>query len=149
MNKKRITVAMLLLTALLVSGCAIDEPAQKSGQNTIQPSPPDAVYQKIAATDAQRIMEESDDYILLDVRTQEEFEQTHIKGAMLLPDSEIQDKAEEKLKDKDAVILVYCRSGRRSAQAAQQLVNMGYTKVYDFGGINDWPFDTVSGTEGE
>jgi rhodanese-related sulfurtransferase len=106
-----------------------------------------AVYQKIAASEALRIMEETDGYILLDVRTQEEFEQAHIKGAILLPDTEIKDKAEEQLKDKNAVILVYCRSGRRSAQAAQQLADMGYTKVNDFGGIIDWPYDTVSGTE--
>jgi rhodanese-related sulfurtransferase len=146
MNKKRVIAIMLLLVALLVSGCAIDEPVQKSLQNTPVPSTA-AVYQKIAASEALRIMEETDGYILLDVRTQEEFEQAHIKGAILLPDTEIKDKAEEQLKDKNAVILVYCRSGRRSAQAAQQLADMGYTKVNDFGGIIDWPYDTVSGTE--
>ena len=93
------------------------------------------------------MMEGSDDYILLDVRTLEEFEPAHIKGAMLLPVTEIQDKASEQLGDKDAVILVYCRSGNRSAQAAKQLLDMGYTRVYDFGGIIDWPYETVSGTE--
>lgn len=146
MNKKRIASVMLLLVALLVSGCAIDESVQKSLQNTPQPSTA-AVYQKIAASEALRIMEETDGYILLDVRTQEEFEQAHIKGAILLPDTEIKDKAEEQLKDKNALILVYCRSGRRSAQASQQLADMGYTKVNDFGGIIDWPYETVSGTE--
>lgn len=146
MNKKGVIAIMLLFTALLVSGCAIDEPEQKSLQNTPQTSPA-AVYQKIAASEARRIMEETDGYILLDVRTQEEFEQAHIKGAMLLPVTDIKDNAEDKLKDKDAVILVYCRSGSRSAQASQQLADMGYTKVNDFGGIIDWPYDTVSGTE--
>jgi len=85
------------------------------------------------------------DIILLDVRTEEEFEQVRIPGAVLLPDVMIADSAFELLPDKESVILVYCRSGRRSENAAKELISMGYMNVYDFGGIIDWTFETESG----
>jgi phage shock protein E len=81
--------------------------------------------------------------IILDVRTQEEFDGGHIKDAVLLPDTDVAQKAETVLPDRNARILVYCRSGRRSGLAAHALVDLGYTEVYDFGGIIDWPYDTV------
>jgi rhodanese-related sulfurtransferase len=87
----------------------------------------------------------SDQPIILDVRTPEEYEEGHIEGAILIPDNEITAKAEELLSDKNATILVYCRSGRRSALAAQALSELGYNKIYDFGGIIDWPYDVVVG----
>jgi len=104
----------------------------------------DVGYKKISAEDAYRIMQNTNDYILLDVRTDEEFMEKHIEGAVLIPDNEIGIRSEIELPDKDALILVYCRSGRRSANAANELIEMGYTNVYDFGGINDWPYDTLS-----
>ena len=88
-------------------------------------------------------MDEREDYIILDVRTQEEFDEAHIDGAILIPDYEIAAKAESVLKDKDQLILVYCRSGRRSKLAAEALVKLGYTNVKEFGGIIDWPYETV------
>ncbi len=97
-------------------------------------------YQKITAEEAKKIID-SENVIILDVRTQEEYNEGHIKNAILLPDTEITSKAYEVLKDKDAKILVYCRSGRRSAQASKKLINMGYTNVYDFGGIIDWKYE--------
>lgn len=97
-------------------------------------------YQKITAEEAKKIID-SENVIILDVRTQEEYNEGHIKDAILLPDTEITSKAYEVLKDKDAKILVYCRSGRRSAQASKKLINMGYTNVYDFGGIIDWKYE--------
>ncbi|MEL7610782.1 MAG: rhodanese-like domain-containing protein [Bacillota bacterium] len=100
--------------------------------------------QKISAEQAYQMMRETEGYILLDVRTKEEFDQKHIEGAVLIPDTEIRSSAEAKLPDKDAVILVYCRTGRRSALAAGELAAMGYANIYDFGGIVDWPYDTVS-----
>jgi len=91
------------------------------------------------------MMTESDDYILLDVRTEEEYRDQRIDGSVLIPVDEISIRAEAELPDKDATILVYCRSGRRSASAAEELAALGYTNVYDFGGIQSWPYETVSG----
>jgi len=102
-------------------------------------------YRRITAEDARRMMEEAEDFILLDVRTEEEYKQQRIDGAVLIPDYEIADRAEAELPDKSALILIYCRSGRRSADSARELIGMGYTNVYDFGGIIDWPYETVSG----
>ena len=100
-------------------------------------------YRKISAAEAKEMM--NGEYILLDVRTEEEFKEERIEGAILIPDYEIGERVETELPDKDALILVYCRSGRRSALAANELAEIGYTNVYDFGGIIDWPYDTVSG----
>ena len=83
-------------------------------------------------------------YTLLDVRTKEEFDSEHIKGAILIPDYEINTRAEDILTDKNALILVYCRTGRRSKNAANNLATLGYTNVKEFGGINDWKYGTVT-----
>ncbi|MEA5013698.1 MAG: rhodanese-like domain-containing protein [Candidatus Limiplasma sp.] len=88
------------------------------------------------------MMDAGGEYILLDVRTQGEFDAGHIPGAILIPDFELASRAEAELPQKDAVILLYCRSGNRSASSARTLVEMGYTNVYDFGGINSWPYET-------
>jgi rhodanese-related sulfurtransferase len=104
-----------------------------------------AEYAKITAEEAKQMMDDGDGFILLDVRTEEEFAESHIEGAILIPDTEIAERASDELPDPDAQILVYCRSGRRSAQAADALTQLGYTSVYDFGGIIDWPYETISG----
>jgi len=101
-------------------------------------------YIKITPQEAQYMIAGSDDVIILDVRTQEEFEQGHIPDAVLLPVSEIVQRADTIIADKNAIILVYCRSGGRSETAARGLIAMGYTRVYDFGGIMDWHGDIVS-----
>lgn len=98
-------------------------------------------YKKITPPEAEKMMDQ--DVIILDVRTQAEFDEGHIPNAVLLPDAEIKQRAEELLPNKEQTMLVYCRSGRRSALAAQELVQMGYTNVYDFGGILDWTGDVV------
>ena len=103
-----------------------------------------AAYHKISPQEAKLIMDGGKPYILLDVRTDSEFMEKHIAGAILIPVYEITAHADSKLPDKNALILVYCRSGRRSTNAAKELVRIGYTKVYDFGGIIDWPYETVS-----
>ena len=100
-------------------------------------------YKQITPAEAKEIMDKEDGYVILDVRTQEEFDEAHIDGAILIPDYEIADKAEGVLKDKGQLILVYCRSGRRSKLAAEELVKLGYTNVKEFGGIIDWPYETV------
>ena len=101
----------------------------------------EAVYMNITAEEAKKIMDTESEYVVLDVRTEEEFAQGHIPGAMLIPDYAIREEADKALPNKDALILVYCRSGRRSAEAARTLADMGYTQVYDFGGIIDWPYE--------
>ncbi len=97
-------------------------------------------YMNITAEEAKEIMDTETDYVILDVRTEGEFDEGHIPGAVLIPDYEIEDKAEKELTDKNQLILVYCRSGRRSKNAAQSLADLGYTNIKEFGGIIDWPY---------
>ena len=94
----------------------------------------------ITATEAKEIMDSQDDYIILDTRTQEEYDEGHIPGAIVISHDEILEKAESVLTDKDQLILVYCRSGRRSKLAAEDLVKLGYTNIKEFGGIIDWNY---------
>jgi rhodanese-related sulfurtransferase len=100
----------------------------------------DSSVVKISAEKAKTMMDSMKSYTLLDVRTPEEYNEGHIHGAVLLPDNEIKQKAGTILSDKTAVIFIYCRSGRRSAGTAQMLSTMGYTKIYDMGGIINWPY---------
>lgn len=101
-------------------------------------------YEQITPAEAKVLMDSEKDYIILDVRTEEEFAAGHIEGAVLIPDYDIDKKAESVLKDKGQLILVYCRSGRRSKNAASKLVTLGYTNVKEFGGIIDWTYGVVS-----
>ena len=101
----------------------------------------EAVYMNITAAEAKEIMDSEEGYIILDVRTQDEYSQGHIPGAVLIPDTEIRAKAEKVLTDKDQRILVYCRSGRRSKLASEILLELGYTNIWEFGGIMDWPYE--------
>lgn len=99
------------------------------------------MYEQITAEDAKKIMDSGEEHIILDTREQEEFDESHIPGAILIPYTEIENKAEKIITDKNALILVYCRSGRRSKIAAESLSKLGYTNVKEFGGIIDWPYD--------
>jgi len=99
------------------------------------------MYEQIAAEDAKNIIDTCDEYIILDTREQDEFDEGHIPNAILIPYTEIENKAEYMLPDKDKLILVYCRSGRRSKIAAESLSKLGYTNVKEFGGIIDWPYE--------
>ena len=96
------------------------------------------MYEQISAEDAKKIMDSGEEHIILDTREQDEFDEGHIPGAILIPYTEIENKAEEMLPDRDKLILVYCRSGRRSKIAAESLAKLGYTNVKEFGGIIDW-----------
>lgn len=125
-NRKRIAVFLVVLLAL--AGCG-----QKVAKETS--------YVNITAQEAKELMDREEGYVILDVRTEEEYAQGHIPGAILIPDYEIDTKAEDILKDKNQMLLVYCRSGRRSKNAAQVLLNLGYTDIREFGGIIDWPYD--------
>ncbi|MDR1629213.1 MAG: rhodanese-like domain-containing protein [Oscillospiraceae bacterium] len=153
MKRKTVIAAILLQMVLLAAGCGFME--QTTAQTTAAPATEGASeqpsetkqsgnYQKITAEEAFAMLQDPQEDILLDVRTKEEFDAGHIAGALLLPDYEVAQKAESVLPDRGARILVYCRSGRRSAEAAKQLIVMGYTSVYDFGGVIDWPYGTVT-----
>ncbi|MBE6944383.1 MAG: rhodanese-like domain-containing protein [Ruminococcaceae bacterium] len=95
----------------------------------------------ITAQQAKELMDREEGYVILDTRTQEEYAESRIPGAILIPHDEITEKAEAVLTDKDQLILVYCRSGRRSKLAAEALVELGYTNIKEFGGIIDWPYE--------
>ena len=122
---------LLLMTMLLLTACGQDkENSQGAG------------YVNITAEQAKEIMDSQEDYIILDVRTQDEFDESRIPGAILIPHDEVTEKAEDLLTNKEQLILVYCRSGRRSKLAAEALVELGYTNIKEFGGIIDWPYET-------
>mgnify|MGYP000747572795 CR=1 FL=1 len=120
----------LLLSLLLLAGC---------GGNTA-----DSSYQQISQEEAKEMMD-SQDVIILDVREQDEYDSGHIPGAMLLPAGTIDEAtAADVIPEKDSTVLVYCRSGNRSKTASSTLADLGYTNIYEFGGINTWPYETKS-----
>ena len=120
----------ILLAMLVLTACG-----QKKENNQ------EAVYMNITAQEAKQIMDTQEDYIILDTRTQAEYDEGHIPGAIVISHEEIKEKAESVLKDKNQLILVYCRSGRRSKLASEDLVELGYTNIKEFGGILDWPYE--------
>ncbi len=140
---------LLIIIALAVTACGtvISKQTQDTGEamNTINKVDSVVDYTDIKPEDAKERLENEKGIILLDVRTLEEYIETHIPGSILIPVEEIKSKASEILKDKNAAIFVYCRSGRRSVTASRELIEMGYTKVYNLGGIIDWPYETESG----
>ena len=101
--------------------------------------------QKISAQQAKSMMDEGKPYILLDVRTPQEYSHTRISGAKSLPVDEINSRAQAELPDKEIPILIYCQSGMRAGRASKMLAGMGYAKVFNFGGIMDWPYKTIKG----
>ena len=122
---------LLLLSLLLLTGCAL-------------PVEQEVSYRQISADEAILMMKEEADYIILDVRTAEEFSDKHIPGAINIPNETIGAAEIPELPDKDQLILVYCRSGNRSKQASEKLAALGYTNIVEFGGINDWPGETIT-----
>ena len=121
---------ILVLSVFLLAACGVKKEIPK--------------YKQITADEALSVMEDEEDYIILDVRTLEEFAERHIPGAICIPNEMIGKDDIAELPDKDQLILVYCRSGNRSKQAAQKLFDMGYTNIYEFGGIIDWKGDIVT-----
>lgn len=132
--KRKIATALALAVSgvMCFAGCA----NQKAENKT-------AGYVQISQEEAKRLMDTESDYVIIDARTHEEYDAGHIEGAILIPEYEIADRAEKELPDKSQLILVYCRSGRRSKIASQALVDLGYTNVKEFGGIIDWEYETV------
>ena len=132
MKKVKGLIIMLLISLSLFGMTACDGENKKS-----------STYEQITAEQAKIIMDTEKDYVIIDARTEEEFAEGHIENAILIPEYKIKDRAEKELPDKEQLILVYCRSGRRSKIASEELVNLGYTNVKEFGGIIDWPYKTV------
>ena len=132
MKKVKGLIIMLLISLSLFGMTACDGGNEKS-----------STYEQITAEQAKTIMDAEKDYIIIDARTEDEFAEGHIENAILIPEYEIKDRAEKELPDKEQLILVYCRSGRRSKIASEELVKLGYTNVKEFGGIIDWPYETV------
>ena len=120
-----------LMALLLLAGCG----AQSE----------ESTYRQINAEEADSMMEEESDYLILDVRTAQEYSEKHIPGAINIPNETIGTEDIPELPDKEQLILVYCRSGNRSKQASEKLVKQGYTNIVEFGGINGWTGETVSG----
>ena len=132
MKKIKGLIIMLLISLSLFGMTACDGENGKA-----------STYEQITAEQAKTIMDTEKDYIIIDARNEEEFAEGHIENAILIPEYEIADRAEKELPDKEQLILVYCRSGRRSKIASEELVKLGYTNVKEFGGIIDWPYETV------
>lgn len=139
-------IMVILITGVL-AGVLTACGNRSENTETVQEEAMKGEYHKITAEEAKNRMDSDDTIIILDVRTQEEYEESHIPGAILIPNESIGTQKQEQLPDMDQEILVYCRSGNRSAQAAKKLVEAGYTQIYDFGGIMDWPYGTESGIE--
>ena len=123
-------LVFLLLAVMTLTACGQDKENDQG-----------AVYVNITAGEAKEIMDTEEGYVILDVREQDEYDAGHISGAILIPYTQIEAKANEMLPDKDQLILVYCRSGRRSKIAAEALAELGYTNIKEFGGILDWPYE--------
>ena len=127
--KQYIKMLLSVLAIFVLAGCS-----KETAENS---------YKQISMDEAVTMMEEETDYIILDVRTPEEFAEKHIPNAINVPNETIGENEIPELPRKDQMILVYCRSGNRSKQASEKLVKLGYTNIYEFGGINDWTGETV------
>ena len=141
---KRLTAILpatviIMLAALIFTGCGSSADDKTAGDKK--------TYRQVSSEEAAAMMEEESDYIILDVRTQEEYETAHIPGAICIPNETIGTEDIPELPDKAQLILVYCRSGNRSKQASEKLAKQGYTNIVEFGGINSWTGETVSGSE--
>lgn len=141
---KRLTAILpatviIMLAALIFTGCGSSADDKTAGDKK--------TYRQVSSEEAAAMMEEESDYIILDVRTQDEYETAHIPGAICIPNETIGTGDIPQLPDKDQLILVYCRSGNRSKQASEKLAKQGYTNIVEFGGINSWTGETVSGSE--
>ena len=142
MKKKIIGIVLIAALAVGVAGCSngkVNSNDDGSGSNISENA---IEYKKISPGDAKARLDQEEGIILLDVRTEEEFDEKHITGAIRLQLDFVEEEVEEVIKDKETVVFVYCRSGRRSKEATKIMVELGYENVYDLGGINDWNYET-------
>ena len=135
--KKMLILGMLMISILAMTGCNSNH-TQTEGETTAMNT-----YRQITMNEAKDMMVTEKNYILLDVRTYDEYNEGHIPGAICIPNETIGTEAPSELPNKDQLIMVYCRSGNRSKQASEKLVLLGYTNVVEFGGIRDWDGEVV------
>ena len=128
---KKIILIIIILTIIIIGVVCIMNRKKRNIENEV-------IIKHISMNDIVQIMEENENYIILDVRTQAEYNQGHIPNAICIPNETIDENVVNKLPDKNQMILVYCRSGNRSRQAAEKLKKLGYTNLIEFGGIIDW-----------
>ena len=142
--KKALCIISILL-CIFLTACGEDKIVRDVDTPTLTGSEEGekSMYEQISAEEAKKVMNSGEEHIILDTREQDEFDEGHIPGAILIPYTEIENKAAEALPDKNKLILVYCRSGRRSKIAAESLAKLGYTNVKEFGGIIDWSYEIV------
>lgn len=134
-----LSAAAVLLAVFACCGCR----QQKEGSGAGAENGGGEGYLKLTAAEAKAVMDSGAECTVIDAREQNEFDEGHIPNAVLMPYTRVEELAPALLPDKTGCILVYCRSGRRSKIAAETLVKMGYTDVREFGGITDWPYETV------
>ena len=144
---KKILCIITILLCILLTACGDDSSigiiggADGPTSIIVAEKGEKAMYEQITAEEAKKIMDSGEEHIVLDTREQDEVDEGHIPNAILIPYTEIENKAIELIPDKDKLILVYCRSGRRSKIAAESLAKLGYTNVKEFGGIIDWQYE--------
>ena len=137
-------IFLLIISLTLFSSCSKNKNTENTIDGTVLNSQNNSLgYEQITGEQAKHLMDTEEDFTIVDARTTEEFNEGHIEGAILIPEYEIGEKAQTEIPDKDRLILVYCRSGRRSKIASEALVDLGYTNVKEFGGIIDWQYDIV------
>ncbi len=143
--KKFLLIALSVL--MMLSASCGTQPTPPEGETSTSTSEPTSTYRTISPAGVNALLNNGKDIVLLDVRRADEYAEKHIPSAILLPNEDIGDARPEQLPDLDATIIIYCRSGNRSKEAAEKLIALGYTDVRDLGGINDWSYATVSGAE--
>ena len=138
-------LAVFVVLCMLLTACGNGTSSSESAQLEVRTTTSAAAtYQQITQEKAKAMMQAEDGHIIVDVRRQDEYDSGHIPGAILIPNESIGKEQPKELPDLDQVILIYCRSGRRSKEASQKLADMGYTHIYEFGGIIDWTGEVVT-----
>lgn len=149
---KKYFITIIVAVMLVLAGCSCSKEADNAvntststnvNEENKDMTAKNNTYKQISQEEAKEMMKKDDGHIIVDVRRQDEYDSGHIAGAVLIPNESIGTSQPDPLKDLDQIILVYCRTGNRSKQAAQKLADMGYTNVYEFGGINTWDGDVV------
>lgn len=148
MRKSFFSLLMLVGVLIMAAGCGSAgtveqagsaEPAGTGGSQSVESRHETAgTYTQISQEEARTMMESEDGHIVVDVRRQDEYDSGHIPGAVCIPNESIGEVPPAELSDPDQVVLIYCRTGRRSKEAAQKLADLGYSNIYEFGGIVDW-----------
>ena len=146
---RRAVLAVFAVLCMLLTACGNGTSSSESTQSEVRTTTASAAanYQQITQEKAKEMMQAEDGHIIVDVRRQDEYDSGHIPDAILIPNESIGTEQPKELPDLDQVILIYCRSGRRSKEASQKLADMGYTNIYEFGGIIDWTGEVVTNSK--